>query len=41
MACINLVSSANATGASDEHLAVVVAALIGAGNGIQAAWQDR
>lgn len=41
MARINLVSSANAIGASNEHLAVVVAALIAAGSWMQAASQDR
>lgn len=41
MTCINLVSSMNATGARNEHLAVVVAALIAAGSGMLAASQDR
>ena len=41
MAWINLVSGATATGASNEHLAVVVAALIAAGSGIHAATEDR
>jgi len=39
--CINLDSSANATGASNEHIAVVVATLIAAGCGMYAASQDR
>jgi hypothetical protein len=37
----NLVSSATATGADDEHLAVVVAALIEGGGGMRAASEDR
>jgi hypothetical protein len=41
MACINLDSSANATGASNQHLAVVAATLIAAGSAMQAASQDR
>ena len=41
MPWINLVSDATATGASNEHLAVVVAALIATGSGIQAASEDR
>jgi hypothetical protein len=39
--CINLDSSANATGATNEHPAVVVATLIAAGSGMHAASQDR
>jgi hypothetical protein len=38
---INLVSSANANRASNEHLAAVVGALIAAGSWMQAASQDR
>lgn len=41
MAWINLVSGATATRASNEYLAVVVAALIAAGSGMQAASEDR
>jgi hypothetical protein len=41
MAWINLVSGATATRASNEHFAVVVAALIAAGSGTQAASEDR
>lgn len=41
MAWINMVSRATANGASNAHLAVVVAALIAAGSGMQAASQDR
>ncbi|HTA10045.1 MAG TPA: hypothetical protein VK836_16120 [Streptosporangiaceae bacterium] len=41
MAWINLVFSATANRASNEHLAVVVATLIAAGCGMQAGWRDR
>jgi hypothetical protein len=41
MTCINLVSRTNATGASNEHLAVVVSALIAPASGMLAASQDR
>jgi hypothetical protein len=41
VAWINLVSSATANRDSKEHLAVVVAALIAAGSGMQAASQGR
>jgi|HubBroStandDraft_4_1064222.scaffolds.fasta_scaffold5289022_1 hypothetical protein len=41
MAWINLVRRATATRASNEHLAVDVAALIAAGGEIQAALADR
>ncbi|HSR86550.1 MAG TPA: hypothetical protein VLM11_20440 [Streptosporangiaceae bacterium] len=41
MAWINLVPSATATRASNEHLAVVEATLIAAGTEMQAASQDR
>jgi hypothetical protein len=41
VAWINLVSSATANRDSNEHLAVVVAALIAVGRVMQAASQDR
>ena len=41
MAWINLVSDATATRASNEHMAVVVAALVAAGSGTEAASEDR
>ena len=41
MACINLDSGAHATGASNEHLAVVAATRIATGSGMQSASQGR
>jgi len=41
VASINLVFGATATRASNEHMAVVVAAVVAAGSGIQAASEDR
>jgi hypothetical protein len=41
VARINLDSSANATGASNEHLAVVTVTLNAIGSGMQPASQDR
>jgi hypothetical protein len=41
VAWINLVSGTTATRASNEHFAVVDAALIATGSGIQAASEDR
>jgi hypothetical protein len=41
VAWINLVSDATATRASNEHMAVVVAALVAAGSGTEAASEDR
>ena len=41
MAWINLVPSATANRASNKHLAGVLATLIAAGRGMQAASQDR